>query len=117
MTFDVDNFDHALSLRGKISKFAANIGSCTISDERFSLFTEGFNSIHESIHGLVNPDSIRKLQTKISSLQASKPVGVDSNTLSKLWLIYEPLAQSGIDQNTQLCRYHADTHALSTIYH
>ena len=105
---NVDGFAHALSLRGEISKFAANFGSCTISDERCSLFVEDFVSIHESIHGLVNPDSIQELQTDVLSLQAGKSLGVDSSILSKLWPISEHLAQGAIDQNTQLCRHHAD---------
>jgi len=104
---DVDGFAETLSLRREISKFAANIGSCTISDERCSLFTD-IDSIHESIIGLTDPAFMRDLQMNISSLQAGQPVGIDSKTLSKLWLVSESLAKGAIDQNTQLCRHNAD---------
>lgn len=90
---DVDGLSRALSLRKEISKFAANIGSCTISDNNCSLFATEIDSIHDTISRLIHPDSLHEMQCSVSSLNAGKPVGVDPTTLSKLWLISEPLTQ------------------------
>ena len=106
--YDADGLSEALSLRGEISKFAATIGSCTISDECCSLFETNVDSIHDTISSLIHPSSIKEMQASLSSLQAGKPAGVNPATLSKLWLVSDSLAQGAIDQNTQLCRHHAD---------
>ena len=106
--YDADGLSKALSLKGEISKFAATIGTCTISEESCSLFETNIDSIHDTINTFIHPDSILEMQASLSSLAADKSVGVDLATLSKLWLISEPLAQGAIDQNTQLCRHYAD---------
>ena len=106
--YDADSLSEALSLRGEISKFAATIGSCTICDECCSLFETNVDSIHDTISSLIHPSSIKEMQASLSSLQAGKPAGVNPATLSKLWLVSDSLAQGAIDQNTQLCRHHAD---------
>ena len=74
----------------------------------FSLFETNIDSIHDTINTLIHPDSISEMQASLSSLAAGKSVGVNPATLSRLWLISEPLAQGVIDQNTQLCQHHAD---------
>ena len=65
---DDDGFAQALSLRGEISKFGANIDSCTISDDSCSLFTPDIDSIHDSITNLLHHDTICEMQSAISSL-------------------------------------------------
>ena len=98
--------DEVLHGRGEISKFAATIGSCTVSEECCSLFES--DDMQLTVNGLLDPDFLHNVQSELASLQAGKPVGVNDVHLSKLWLISEPLAQSAINQNTQLCCHNAD---------
>ena len=91
---DDDGFAQALSLRGEISKFAATIGSCTVSEECCSLFES--DNIQSTVDGLLAPDFLHNIQSELASLQAGKSACVNAVHLPKLWLISEPLAQVAI---------------------
>ena len=102
-------FAEALSVQGEISKLCALIGSCNISDDNApcSLFdrptTATIADLENMLASMIEPDKMEKVQTIVSAMSAGTPKGPSAATLSKLWLISEPLAEKALEQNTQLC--------------
>lgn len=110
---DTDNFATALCLRGEVSKFGASIGSChTYDHTKCSLFdgptTTTLDDLESLLASIVDPSNLSEITSVVSAIKASTPKGVVSSDLSKLWLVSEKLAKGAIEQNTQLCRHHAD---------
>ena len=109
-----EDFAEALSMRGEISKLCASIGSCSIADDsaQCSLFdgpsTTNIENLEAIISSILGEAEIEKVNSIISAINAGKPSGPSASTLSKLWLVSEPLAKGALDQNTQLCRQSAD---------
>ena len=107
-------FAEALSVRGEISKLCASIGSCNISDDNApcSLFdrptTATIADLENMLASMIEPKELQKVQSIVSAMSAGTPRGPSAATLSKLWLISEPLAEKSLEQNTQLCRHNAD---------
>ena len=119
MSLDHD-FCEALNIRGEISKLCASIGSCNISDDN-SLFDlrkpsiSRWEDIESSLRNYLDEGSIKAVEAEIASTQASRSKGVTKETLSKIWLVSEDLAQGAIDKNTQLVR-HSEENTLSRQY-
>ena len=44
--------------------------------------------------------SIEAVKAEVASIQASRSKGISKETLSKLWLVSEDLAQGAIEKNT-----------------
>ena len=111
---EVEDFAEALSMRGEISKLCASIDSCSIGDNsaQCSLFegpsTTNIENLEDIISSILGATEIEKVNSIMSVINAGKPNGPSASTLSKLWLVSEPLAKGALDQNTQLCRQSAD---------
>ena len=107
-------FANALAQRCEISKLCASIGSCTISDDTTpcELFcgptTATIDDLETMLSSIVSPSEMTQVHSIISAINAGMPKGPSAETLSKLWLISEPLAEKALEQNTQLCRHKAD---------
>ena len=101
-------------MRGEISKLCASIGSCSIADDsaQCSLFNGPSTTDNENLEAIISSilgeAEIEKVNSIVSAINAGKPSGPSASTLSKLWLVFEPLAKGALDQNTQLCRQSAD---------
>ena len=51
---------------------------------------------------------VDEMIAKVEAIKVSNTHGVSKEFLSKIWVVSEDLAQGALDQNTQLCKHHAD---------
>ena len=109
---DIDNYDldsdfaFHLTQRADISKMMATLGSTTASFNTFQddTFTGQLDDLTAELIKNLGPDSVDKVKASIASVHASSAKGVSKETLSKIWMVTEDLAQGAIDHNTQLCK-------------
>ena len=86
-------------MRGEISKLCASIGSCSIADDNAQcpLFdgpsTTNIENLEAIISSILGEAEIEKVNSIVSAINAGKPSGPSASTLSKLWLVSEPLAK------------------------
>ena len=102
------SFASALGIRNEISKFGASIGSCNISSSPCQIFEDNNKSTLEEVKSQLeprlDPSTVSKVMATVSAAAASKPEGISSSLLSKLWMIDESLAEGVLERNTQLKR-------------
>ena len=105
---DDDKFLTAVSERAEISKVVGSIGSVRAASDPCNLFAEPLQGTTDKLRNLLADILDDNLMAKVDAIQASSTGGVTKEMLSKIWVVSEELAQGAIDQNTQLCKHHAD---------
>ena len=86
--------------------FAASIGICNISKDPCGMFDEPIcttlDDLEEDLGSVLNDSArVEIVKAVIASVEENLLKGVSTDYLSKLWYIYEALAEGVIDQNTQ----------------
>ena len=86
-----------------------SIGSAKVYDiGNCSLFQSPSGGILDELQEMLVGIMDDVILAKIEALQATSSKGVSKEFLSKIWTVSEELAQGAIDQNSQLCKHHAD---------
>ena len=107
------DFSNVLNLKVEVSKFAASIGSCNVSEDPSGMFYEPIcttlHELQEALWLVLNASAqVESVKAVIASFEANISKVVPADYLSNLWYISEPLVEGVIDQNTQQCRHIAD---------
>ena len=115
-----DGFCEAINLCGEISKMCASIGSCNVSKDDHIFESEvpissTWDEMESVLKHHLDENQIKLIESEIASLHATRSKGVSKETLSKIWLVSEDLAQGAIDRNTQLVR-HSSENIMSRQY-
>ena len=78
---------------------SSSIGSCNVS-----LSVTTITNIESNTEGILGPDYVQAILLAVSAAEASRPSGMKSTYLSKLWIILETLEEGAVESNMQSMR-------------
>ena len=90
----------------------SSIGSTTIDKSACPLLHDPlaapFDELESKLSLVFGDDDVNTIRSTIGAIQATRGKRVSKDHLSKIWVIPQDLANSSINQTTQLFRHHAD---------
>lgn len=105
---DDDKLLDAISERAVVSKVMGTIGSVRTRGIPCNLFDDPIGGTIDELRELLSDVLDDEIIAKVEAIKVSNTHGVSKEFLSKIWVVSEDLAQGALDQNTQLCKHHAN---------